>query len=183
MDEMGIYVITHKSGSTIIQLIDTNDDKIVYEIYVSVKYFGSPHIQEWGIPLVECNPGYPGIIVEAKDTETKKIIEEELKNQGSLFIGATYSFDPNTLKFIMVTHSGITYEGTYEWNITSLTLMYDGKIEKYDFKFATGMGSGYFIQADKTEEYQLQHPNAGITEVKVKRVWQDKWITPGGLTF
>lgn len=84
----------------------------------------------------------------------------------------------------MKTDSGIFKEGTYEWNITSLTLMYDDKTEKFGFKFATGMSHGYILQSDKTSEYQQRYPDAGITEVKVNYVWKDNEIIQlGGLTF
>ena len=53
----------------------------------------------------------------------------------------------------MKTDSGIFREGTYEWNITFLTLMYDDKAEKFGFKFATGisLGYGYILQSDKQQ--------------------------------
>ena len=82
----------------------------------------------------------------------------------------------------MKTDSGIFKEGTYEWNITSLTLMYDDKTEKFGFKFATGMSHGYILQSDKTSEYQQRYPDAGITEVKVNYIWKDNGIIQlGGL--
>ena len=68
--------------------------------------------------------------------------------------------------------------------ITSLTLMYDNKTEKFGFKFATGMSYGYILQSDKTVEYQQRYPDAGITEVKVNYIWKDNGIIQlGGLTF
>ena len=41
-DEMGINIITYKSGKTMIRLMD--NDKILCKIYVYVKYFNSPEI-------------------------------------------------------------------------------------------------------------------------------------------
>lgn len=182
-DKTSVCVIAHKSGATMIRLIDTDKDQMLCEISVSVKYFGSSRIIDWGIPS-EGYPGYPEVIVKAKDIEIQKKIEDELQVEGRSFIGTTYKFNSETNKFTMKTLSGIDHEGSYEWDITSLTLRYDDRVERYGFKLATGMRYGYFIQADKTEKYQLKYPDAGITEVKVKHVWQDKGIFEmGGLTF
>lgn len=184
LDDMGIYIITIKSGSTTIRLIDTVNNKTVCEIYVYVKYFNSLEINDWGIPLKEGSPGYPGIIVKTTDFNIQKEIENELWERCIPYVGAIYTFNHKTRIFKMKTLSGISHEGTYEWNLTSLTLMYDGKKEKYGFSFATGMIHGYIIQADKTEEYQQRYPHADITEVKVKHVWKDNGINHvGGLIF
>ena len=51
LDEMGVCIATYKSGSTMIRLIDTDNNKIVCEIYVYVIYFNSSEIINWGIPL------------------------------------------------------------------------------------------------------------------------------------
>ena len=163
LDEMGVCIATYKSGSTMIRLIDTDNNKIVCEIYVYVIYFNSSEIINLRIPPE---------------------IEIELREKEKPFIGATYTFNQETKKFTMKTDSGIFKEGTYEWNITSLTLMYDDKTEKFGFKFATGMSHGYILQSDKTSEYQQRYPDAGITEVKVNYVWKDNEIIQlGGLTF
>ena len=178
LDVMGVCIATYKSGSTMIRLIDTDNNKIVCEIY-----FNSSEIINWGIPL-EGHPGSPGIIIKAIDLRIPPEIEIELREKEKPFIGATYTFNQETKKFTMKTDSGIFKEGTYEWNITSLTLMYDDKTEKFGFKFATGMSHGYILQSDKTSEYQQRYPDAGITEVKVNYVWKDNEIIQlGGLTF
>ena len=183
LDVMGVCIATYKSGSTMIRLIDTDNNKIVCEIYVYVIYFNSSEIINWGIPL-EGHPGSPGIIIKAIDLRIPPEIEIELREKEKPFIGATYTFNQETKKFTMKTDSGIFKEGTYEWNITSLTLMYDDKTEKFGFKFATGMSHGYILQSDKTSEYQQRYPDAGITEVKVNYVWKDNEIIQlGGLTF
>ena len=157
--------------------------KIACEIYVYVKYFNSPEIINWGIPL-KGNPDYPGVIIKAVDLKIPPEIEVELREKEKPFIGATYTFNQETKKFTMETDSGIFKEGTYEWNITSLTLMYDNKTEKFGFKFATGMSYGYILQSDKIVEYQQRYPDAGITEVKVNYIWKDNGIIQlGGLTF
>ena len=185
LDVMGVCIATYKSGSTMIRLIDTDNNKIVCEIYVYVIYFNSSEIINWGIPL-EGHPGSPGIIIKAIDLRIPPEIEIELREKEKPFIGATYTFNQETKKFTMKTDSGIFKEGTYEWNITSLTLMYDDKTEKFGFKFATGisLGYGYILQSDKTAEYQQRYPDAGITEVKVNYVWKDNEIIQlGGLTF
>lgn len=179
-DKTGISIIAHKSGTTMIRLVDTDNDKTICEIYVYVKYFSSPEIIDWGFSL----ESYSGIIVKATDIEIQKKIENELREESRLLIAAIYAFDKDTRKFTMKTNSGILHEGSYEWNITSLTLIYDDKVEKYGFKFAVGMKDGYIIQADKTEKYQQQYPEASVTEVKVNRVWKDNGIIRvGGLTF
>ena len=183
LDEMGVCIATYKSGSTMIRLIDTDNNKIVCEIYVYVIYFNSSEIINWGIPF-EGHPGSPGIIIKAIDLRIPPEIEIELREKEKPFIGATYTFNQETKKFTMKTDSGIFKEGTYEWNITSLTLMYDNKTEKFGFKFATGMSYGYILQSDKTVEYQQRYPDAGITEVKVNYIWKDNGIIQlGGLTF
>ena len=178
LDVMGVCIATYKSGSTMIRLIDTDNNKIVCEIY-----FNSSEIINWGIPF-EGHPGSPGIIIKAIDLKIPPEIEIELREKEKPFIGATYTFNQETKKFTMKTDSGIFKEGTYEWDITSLTLMYDDKTEKFGFKFATGMSHGYILQSDKTSEYQQRYPDAGITEVKVNYVWKDNEIIQlGGLTF
>ena len=183
LDEMGVCIATYKSGSTMIRLIDTDNKKIACEIYVYVKYFNSPEIINWGIPL-KGNPDYPGVIIKAVDLKIPPEIEVELREKEKPFIGATYTFNQETKKFTMETDSGIFKEGTYEWNITSLTLMYDNKTEKFGFKFATGMSYGYILQSDKTVEYQQRYPDAGITEVKANYTAKDNGIIQlGGLTF
>ncbi|WP_290081851.1 hypothetical protein [Bacteroides acidifaciens] len=182
IDKTGICITTHKSGSTMIRLLD--NDKILCEIFVYVKYFSSPEIIDWGIPLKEGSPGYPGITIKATDLRIPPEIEKELREESEPFIGATYTFNQDTRKFTIKTFSEVSYEGSYEWNLTSLTLMYDGKKEKYGFKFATGMSHGYIIEADKTEKYQRRYPDAGITEVKVNHVWKNNGIIPpGGIIF
>lgn len=181
--QASIYVITHKKGKTMIRLIDIDNNKILCEITVYANYFGSPEIIDCGIPQ-EGYPGYPGIFVKAKDVETLKNIENELWTEGLTLIGVIYSFNRDTQKFTMKTDAGIFYEGTYEWDITSLTLIHNNKIEKYGFQFAIGMMNRYLIQVDKTEEYQQRYPDAGITEVKVNRIWYDSGkIQTGELTF
>ncbi len=85
----------------------------------------------------------------------------------------------------MVSSYSCSEEQSYEpEKITSLTLMYDDKTEKFGFKFATKMSYGYILQSDKTSEYQQRYPDVGITEVKVNHVWKDNGIIQlGGLTF
>ena len=85
----------------------------------------------------------------------------------------------------MKTISEVYYEGTYQWDLTSLTLTCNGKTTKYGFGFARGITiHGYVIQADKTQEYQQRYPDAGITEVKVNHIWKDYGIIYlGGLIY
>lgn len=183
LDEIGVCIATYKSGSTTIRLIDTDNNKVACEISVYVKYFNSPEIVNWGIPL-KGSPDYPGVIIKAMDLRIPPEIEKELREKEKPFIGAIYTFNQKTKIFTMKTDSGIFREGTYEWDITSLTLMYDDKTEKFGFKFATGMSYGYILQSDKTSEYQQRYPDAGITEVKVNYAWKDNGIIQlGGLTF
>ena len=177
-EKKSVYIIAHKPGKTTIQLVDTDNNKILCEIAATINHFGSPEITEWGIPQ-DGQPGSPGIIVKAKDTDIQKKIEHELRTESLVFVFAIYSFDWNT-KFTLTTESGLFYEGTYEWDFTSLTLRYDNKVEKYGFKFSDEMINGYVIQANKTEEYQQRYPDAGITEVKVNRVWHNSGKIPGG---
>ncbi len=185
LDKMSVCITTYKSGNTMIRLIDADNNKIACEISVYVKYFNSPEIVNWGIPLKD-NPNYQGVIIKAVDRRIPPKIEIELREKDKPFIGATYTFNQKTRKFTMKTDSGIFKEGRYEWSTTSLTLMYDDKTEKFGFKFTTGilLGHGYILQSDKTSEYQQRYPDAGITEVKVNYIWKDNGIIQlGGLTF
>ena len=171
-NKTGVYIIAHKSGKTMIRLMDTDNNKILCEIYVYAKYFSSPEVIDWGI----LQEGYEGIVIKAKDIGTQKKIENELWEEDKRLIGAIYTFKNKTKKFTMKTISGISSEGIYEWDITSLTLMYDDKVERYGFKLATRTEYEYIIQVDKTKKYQLKYPSAGITEVKVNRAWKDNGI-------
>lgn len=171
-NKTGLYIIAHKSGETIIRIMDTDSNKILCEIYVYVKYFSSPEIIDWGI----LQEGYEGIVIKAKDIEIQKKIENELWEENKLLIGAIYTFKNKTKKFTMKTTSGISNEGIYEWDITSLTLMYDDKVERYGFKLAMRTEYEYIIQVDRTKKYQLKYPDAGITEVTVNRAWKDYGI-------
>ena len=106
LDVMGVCIATYKSGSTMIRLIDTDNNKIVCEIYVYVIYFNSSEIINWGIPF-EGHPGSPGIIIKAIDLRIPPEIEVELREKEKPFIGATYTFNQETKKFTMETDSGI----------------------------------------------------------------------------
>lgn len=173
-DEMGINIITYKSGKTMIRLMD--NDKILCKIHVYVKYFNSPEIVDWGIPLKDY-PNCPGVIIKAAELKILPQIEKELREESEPFIGATYTFDRDTRIFTMKNISEVYYEGTYQWDLTSLTLTCNGKTTKYGFGFARGITrDGYVIQADKTQEYQQRYPDAGITEVKVNHIWKDHGI-------
>lgn len=183
-DKMGINITAHDRGETTVWLIDTDTEKVIYKIPIYVKYLTSLGIMDMGFPV----KGYPAIIVKATDTEIEEKIENELRSEGEPFSGTMYTFNSSTKKFTMTTPSGIFQEGSYEWSITSLTLNYNNKTEKFSFEFAAGatvgMSYAYIIQADKTEQYQLQYSNAGITEVKVNRLWHNRSVIyPGGLTF
>mgnify|MGYP007007067905 CR=1 FL=1 len=183
LDVMGVCIATYKSGSTMIRLIDTDNNKIVCEIYVYVIYFNSSEIINWGIPF-EGHPGSPGIIIKAIDLRIPPEIEVELTRKRETIHWCYLYIQSGNQEVHNGTDSGIFKEGTYEWNITSLTLMYDNKTEKFGFKFATGMSYGYILQSDKTVEYQQRYPDAGITEVKVNYIWKDNGIIQlGGLTF
>ena len=98
LDVMGVCIATYKSGSTMIRLIDTDNNKIVCEIYVYVIYFNSSEIINWGIPF-EGHPGSPGIIIKAIDLKIPPEIEIELREKEKPFIGATYTFNQETKKF------------------------------------------------------------------------------------
>lgn len=80
LDEMSVCITTYKSGSTMIRLIDTDNNKIACEISVYVKYFNSPEIVNWGIPL-KGNPDYPGVIIKAVDLRIPPEIEVELREK------------------------------------------------------------------------------------------------------
>ena len=102
LDVMGACIATYKSGSTMIRLIDTDNNKIVCEIYVYVIYFNSSEIINWGIPF-EGHPGSPGIIIKAIDLKIPPEIEIELREKEKPFIGATYTLNQETKKITMKT--------------------------------------------------------------------------------
>lgn len=162
------YINTFSDGVTSIRLIDSDNDKVVNEISVTVLYFSSEKIEETYL-----HPNKSEVFVTAQDVEVQKIIENELWKEIKERKFSVYTFSKETKRFTMdVPQLGAYYEGIYEWDINFLTLKYDNTIEKYAFEIAVGR-NGYIIQADKTNEYQLLYPKAGITEVKMNRVWHD----------
>jgi hypothetical protein len=87
LDVMGVCIATYKSGSTMIRLIDTDNNKIVCEIYVYVIYFNSSEIINWGIPF-EGHPGSPGIIIKAIDLRIppEKLSYEKKRNHSLVLL-------------------------------------------------------------------------------------------------
>ncbi len=158
------------SGNASISVTDANDNTIAI-IGVWAHYFGSSNIEEITMhpdPNVKSE-----VIVEAKDAEKKLLIENELWEYVKQRQRTLYTFDGETKEFTMdIAQSGAKYKGTYSCNIDSLILKYENITEKYGFQIAAGRVS-YIIKADKTKEYQLLYPNAGVTSVKVNRVWYD----------
>lgn len=140
-------------------------------ISVTACDFDSRNIEEISMHRTE----KPDVYVEANNSEIKQLIEDELWRDMKQKSKTKYTFDSDTKEFTMNNpRQEQMIEGTFDWSIDSLILKYNDVTERYDFKIATGRIC-YVIQADKTEEYQLLYPDAGITSVKVKRIWYD-WV-------
>lgn len=163
-----VEINTSKGGSFSIDVLDKDGNvKIVISIYAF--YLRSKHIEEISNHPTERIE----IIVNVENNDIKKIIEDELREDLQQKDNTLYTFDAETKIFtINNPRTGEKYQGSYDWNIDSLTLKYNDMTEKYGFKIATGRHH-YLLWADKTEEYRLRYPDAGITSVRVKKIWYD----------
>lgn len=140
-------------------------------------YFGSEDIEEIAMhPALRTE-----VFVDAADADVKEFIEDELWKYAKLRKRSKYVFNPVDRTFQMnIIQLGEIYNGTYEWSIDSLILNYNGVQEKYGFKI--GAVDCYVIQEDKTEEYKRLFPLAGITDVRLNRIWYDHCVIHlGGL--
>lgn len=171
-NKTNIHVMTHKSGTTIIRLVDIDSNNTLYKISINALFFSSTQIVE-----MDYTPNKSEFIIKATDRTIANTIEKELEKERKNTLFSTYTFDEKTKTFTAKTYTGISYKGVYKWDITSLTLICNKIIEKYEFKIAIRR-NGYIITDDKTKKYQQRFPNAGITEVKVTRVWRDLCILP-----
>ena len=170
-DAICVYAINTGIGSIDVLGVDGNIRSI---ISVSACDFGSSNIEEISMHLTEKS----GMFVEANDAEIKQLIEDELEEDIRKKHRTLYTFDKKTKEFTMnIPQQEQTFQGTFDWSIDSLTLKYNNVTEKYGFQVATGRVC-YIIRADKTKEYQYLYPSAGITCVKVKRIWYD-WDIAG----
>ena len=167
-DIEAVSISTLDCGKASITVTDANNDTIAI-IKISANYWGSKEIEEIG----QSETVKPEVLVVSKDMETKLLIEKELWNYINQRNGTLYSFDGKTKEFtINITQLGERYQGTYCWSIDSLVLNYNNMTEKYGFQIIQGRDY-YKIQADKTKEYQSIYPKAGITSVKISRIWYD----------
>lgn len=167
-DIEAVSISTLDCGKASITVTDANNDTIAI-IKVSANYWGSKEIEEIG----KSETLKPEVLVESQNMETKLLIEKELWSYINQRKGTLYSFDKNTKEFtINITQLGERYQGTYCWSIDSLTLNYNNTTEKYAFHMIPGRDY-YKIQTDKTKEYQSIYPKAGITSVKINRIWYD----------
>ncbi|MCS2890489.1 hypothetical protein [Parabacteroides faecis] len=165
-DAICIYALNDGIGSIDVQDTEGNIKSI---ISVSAYDFGSSNIEEIAMHPTEKS----SVFVEANDKNISKLIEDELWTEIKQKKKTLYSFNKETKEFTMnIPLLEQTFCGTFNWSIDSLTLKYNDITEKYSFQVATGRLC-YIIRADKTKEYQLLYPDAGITSVKVKRIWYD----------
>lgn len=171
-DKKAVHVKMLNIGETSITVVNSEGNKIAI-IYVRASYF-SGQLEEWRrVENIESE-----IIVEATDSQIKQSIHNELSKELELKLGTKYTFDADTKKFTMdIEQTAKKYRGVYAWNIDSLFLKYDDTVEKYSFDHC---GSYYYvIEANKTKEYQLKYPQAGITDIRIKRVWLNLNYIPG----
>lgn len=172
-----IYIKTHKEGTATVKVLN-DKGKVIAMLTASVSYFGSAGLEE-GIN----HPTFRyEVLVEADDADVKKQIEDELWTYLSTMQRSLYTFANETKTFTMkITETGEEYEGTYDWSINHLTLKYNGITETYGFEIDK-LGRHYILLMDKTYEYQLLYPDAGITFVKYNRIWFDHYkLLLGGL--
>lgn len=168
-----ICVYALRSGLGSIDVLDT-EGNIRSKIFVSASDFGGSNIEEISMHPTEKSD----VFVEADNSDVKQVIEDELWMDIKQKHKTIYAFDRNTKGFTMnIPQQEQMIEGTFDWSIDSLILKYDNVTERYGFKVATGRVC-YIIEANKTKEYQLLYPDAGITSVKVKRIWYD-WDMAG----
>lgn len=170
-----IDVNTLSSGYGTIDVLDA-EGNIKFAIGIHSRYFGGDNIEELSMhPTERCE-----IVVEAQHADVKQAIESVLKENMDRINRTLYTFDAETKKFTMsIPKLEQKIQGTYEWSIDSLILRYNDVTERYSFRVAVGRVC-YIIQDDKTKEYQLLYPDAGITLVRVKRIWYDhRMIIPG----
>lgn len=167
-DKEMVSIKTLQCGKASIFVINEINDTIKI-IKVWPQYLGSTEIEEWGkSPTLS-----PEVLVESKDTQVKQLIEDELWNYINMRKGAKYIFENQTQIFKMdVPLLNEQYQGTYSWSADSLILNYNNITEKYGSTIIRGEDY-YIIQADKTKEYQSVYPQAGITSVKIRRIWYD----------
>lgn len=170
-DAICIYAINTGIGTIDVLDIEGNTRSI---ISVSACDFGSSNIEEISMHPTEKSE----VFVEANDVDVKQLIESELEEDIRQKHRTLYTFDKKTKGFTMnIPQQNQMFQGTFDWSIDSLTLKYNNVTEKFGFQVATGRVC-YIIRADKTKEYQLLYPAAGITSVKVKRIWYD-WDAAG----
>ena len=167
-DSQWVEINAKGSGHALITLID-NCGKTVAKASVSSSYFGGPYIEE----LTNHRTLRSEVFIEAQDVTLKKQIEDELWQEIRKWQRTQYTFDSRTLKFTMINDKiGVKNEGTYEWDIESLTLKYNGVTEKYGFK-VDQQRRNYVIEKNSTEAYKEKYPNAGISDVRYTRIWYD----------
>lgn len=167
-DKAVVCVQTIKEGSGSISVVDA-DSTVIAVICVIGRYWGSKNIEE-----IDMHPTLDfEVVVEAEDLVLRQLLENQLREDMRCMRRTLYTFDSETKEFTMdIVSSGQKYKGIYEWNIDSLALKYNNAVERYGFNVATGRDS-YVLHTDKTKEYQQLYPDAGITLVRLQRLWYD----------
>lgn len=163
-----ICITPLRKGLFTIGLMDSNADTVSL-ISIAARNFESENIEE-----VDMHPTQRSeVIVVAKDGTIKQLIENELWEYVKQRKQSLYTFNDVTKEFTMkIPLLEQNYQGTYDWSIDSLILKYKDITEYLGFKIAEGRNC-YIIEADRTHEYQILYPDAGITSVQVNRIWYD----------
>lgn len=168
-----ISIKLEADGEGTIDILDANNN-IKNIIHIYAFYFNADKIEESDMHPTE----KAEVTVEVIDSDVKSLIEKQLWKEIEQKRGTFYSFKSDTKVFTMsYPQTTEKLQGTYKWSIDSLTLNYQNTIEKYGFKIATGRRC-YLISSDKTKEYQLLFPNAGIKVVRTQTIWYDHTTNP-----
>lgn len=82
LDDMGICILTFKSGSTEIRLMDTVNNKTLCEISVYVKYFNSLKINDWGDSIKRRLSGISGNNNKNNESQYSKRNKKRITGKG-----------------------------------------------------------------------------------------------------
>lgn len=155
------FKVTAKAkGVTKTSIVDENNDTHTFPIWVSDK---SPS-GEW----VDIAERFKiNVLIENKDIKT--IIESDLGNKRTHWVGATYNFDTsnNTFK----TYGSVNYTGNYIFDIYSkkFELNYNGVKDMFSIVTDPSYGDILTLNEELTDYYKEQYPDGGVQEVTVSR--------------
>lgn len=102
-------------------------------------------------------------VIQVDDNVIQKEIEFELKVLAKARIGTLYSFSKNTKTVIIREPQGKSYNGSYDWNIDSITIKTNETTQKYLFR---QVDDGLIeIGLDLAEIYKRKYPNISIYHI------------------